>query len=128
MKTTSYEEFKEHCRKNSDQFTGRWDINKFKIVCQKCKSDKVQIMFKDKQYSCGSTQTGMWTSQDSSLTVKCWGCGHAMIIDSKHSWDDEDDEDEPLSPEEIVKGMEERNTLIKMLTKNIDDMKSKGTL
>jgi len=127
MKKMSYEDFKEHCRKNSDQFTDKWDITKFMIICQKCKSDKVQIMFEDKQMGCGSTTTGMWTSQDASLTVKCWGCGHAMILDSRYGYDEED-EDEPLTPEGLMKEMEERRALIKMLTKTIEDKKLKGTL
>lgn len=73
-------EFRQYCIDNSDSFSDEWDFDKFKIICQKCKSDECGLIIEGKQMSRGSTQTGMWTRKDSGILVKCNNCGHAMIL------------------------------------------------
>ena len=80
MKEMNKDEFKDYCNKFDDNITNKFNTNKFKIVCQKCKSDKIALLFNGKEMAMGSEYTGAYTVADSNLVFKCIKCGNAMSI------------------------------------------------
>lgn len=76
----TYEEFLDYCKQHSDSINDEWNKELFKIVCQKCNSDKTGMIIQGKRIACGTSYTGCWTSKDSGILVKCSECGNAMIL------------------------------------------------
>ena len=80
MNNMTLAEFREHCKQKSDGLVDKWDFTKFKIICQKCKSEKIGLVFNEKSMGEGSHYTGPYTITREKILVKCMGCGHAMNI------------------------------------------------
>jgi ribosomal protein S27E len=53
----------------------RWDFSKFAIICKKCGSSKVEYN-NDIEFD-----TGLYSSINGTLVVKCHDCGNAFTID-----------------------------------------------
>ena len=76
----SVEKFKAFCNEYDNNLSEVIPKDRFQVRCQKCKSTDVQILYNGKEISCGTPQTGCWTSQDMSLVFKCLKCGNAIGI------------------------------------------------
>ena len=78
------EEFKSYCKEFDDNLTNIINPTKFKILCQKCHSFDVSILYQGKEIACGSKYTGCWTDEYMNLVFKCRKCGNAIgIIDDE---------------------------------------------
>ena len=65
---------------SESSLSSNWDMKKFRIKCMKCESIDVDIKIQEKEWCEGSELTGCWISKDEGILVKCWNCGHAMLI------------------------------------------------
>jgi hypothetical protein len=75
MKAITYEEFLKLNKKNT-----KWQFDLFKIVCNKCLSDKVEFN-SDMELSCGYYDD---YSVEGKIIVKCHSCGNAFTL---NFWD-----------------------------------------
>jgi len=89
MKIMTYEEFKALCKERTE-IDAEWNQQKFKIICQKCTSERTGIIIEGKTYAAGSTQTGSWTTGEGGILVKCYDCGAVMILGDVDEKDLED--------------------------------------
>jgi len=89
LKIMSYEDFLKMCKERTE-IDEEWDTNKFKIVCQKCNSERIGIIIEEKSYGVGTPQTGIWTSSEGGILVKCYDCGAVMILGDVDERDLED--------------------------------------
>lgn len=78
----SLEEFKKQCEEDDYNIVESWDVEHFKVVCAKCGSKDVLILFREESGQMGSEYTGYMRgyNHDNGLIVKCKGCGNAMSI------------------------------------------------
>jgi len=74
LEKITYEEFNIKVR-DSDTFS-----KTFTIICDKCQSQNVSLLWNEKTYGMGSTMTGQWTQCDEQLCFKCNDCGCAWIV------------------------------------------------
>lgn len=79
-KKMTLDEFKKYCLTNDINIVDKWNFTKFKIVCEKCNSNNIQVGYTPDEYGHGSELTGSWLEEESSLLVKCLDCGHAMTL------------------------------------------------
>ena len=78
IESMKLEEFQEFCRKFDENFKDK--IVNFEIMCKKCGSKKIHVLYDGKEMHEGSEYTGVYTGQDANLVFKCEDCGKADIL------------------------------------------------
>lgn len=76
----NYEEFKEQMRSEDYNIVTEWKLDRFKVICQECKSDNVIVFAREESGCMGSEYTGYMKgfNHDAGIIVKCKDCGSAM--------------------------------------------------
>ena len=82
MERMSLEDFKKKCEKEDYNIVNEWDTGHFKVVCCKCSSEDILVLFREESGSMGSQYTGYMRAfnWDNGMIVKCKKCGNAMSI------------------------------------------------
>lgn len=80
-KDMNIQEFRKYCENNDDNIVKEFDKTKFKLTCQKCKSEDVVIVNTLNSYTeYGCPTCGSWTVEEGAIVIKCCTCGSAIAI------------------------------------------------
>lgn len=78
----SLKDFKRKCEEEDYNVVDEWSKEHFRVVCSKCESEDVLILFREESGRMGSEYTGYMRgfNNDNGMIVKCKSCGNAMNI------------------------------------------------
>jgi DNA-directed RNA polymerase subunit RPC12/RpoP len=75
------EEFKKYAEKNDDNLVTKWNYNKFKFICQKCKSKNVKVVSDLTHHEGDDCPTCGYDSYNTGkIIIKCLNCGQGMQV------------------------------------------------